>query len=78
MYHGLVESIRVGLHVLGLGCMYQEYVICIRSLLHVSGFESACIRRRLHVSGLGCMYQGWVACIRLGLHVSGLGSMYLG
>ena len=51
--------------------MYQAYVICIRSLLHVLGFESACIRRRLHVSG-------WVACIRGGLHVSGLGCMYQG
>ena len=30
MCHGLVESIRVGLHVSGVCYMYQESVACIR------------------------------------------------
>jgi len=51
-----------GLNLSGVGCMYEDWV--------------ACIRVGLPLLGDGCIYQEWVACIRIGLHVSGLGCLY--
>ena len=73
-----------GLNLSGVGCIYEDWVACIRVGLPLLGdgciYQEwvACMRVGLHGSGLSCIYHGWVACIRVGLPLSGMVCMYQG